>query len=110
MGRGASRCTWQAWESPDKTVSFQVGVERKVLPRRCRATVGCCLERCEAPGEGFRKTDGYGSICYTKQRGRPTALLGANVEGRKTGRHATRQDQMDETSKISSLSLKLWLR
>lgn len=41
MGRGALRCTWQAWESPDKTTSFQVGVERKVLPLQSSATVGC---------------------------------------------------------------------
>lgn len=27
MGSGAAHPTWQAWESPDKTISLQVGVE-----------------------------------------------------------------------------------
>lgn len=38
-GRGRPGCAWQAWESPDKTISFQVGVEWKALPPRSSATV-----------------------------------------------------------------------
>lgn len=81
MGRGASRCTWQAWESPDKTISFQVGAEEKSPPTVVQCHCWLLLQRCEVPGEGFWKMDGYGSICYAKHR--LTTL--PNAEGRKTG-------------------------